>query len=132
MTILGIDYGTAHVGLAIGDSDTKIALPYRTLHLATNAQVVDALRAIVTSENVARIVVGMPHAMQTANEHEGGVRTLVRLFAEELQRELGVPVAMADERLTSAGAKTLTKDGGADEHAVAAMLILQTHLDRTV
>lgn len=115
MRVLGIDFGTKRVGLAMGDTETNVAVPRETI-AADNASAV--LVVLCREERIERVIVGLPLTM--AGE-EGEMASRARAFGARLKKETGLPVEYIDERLTS---KLSTTDAG------AAAAILQTWLDR--
>lgn len=133
MTLLGVDYGRAHVGLAIGESVTGLAVPLATLHHRPRPLLLDDLRTVISRHRVTRVVVGVP-VTWPEDRSRPGMREEAEAFAVALHEASRLPVELVDERLTSRGAAQLAKaagrNGGGDEHALAAMLILQTYLDR--
>lgn len=131
MMVLGIDYGRSHVGIATGDTEMAMALPLTTLSGLDQQALFEDLERLVVSYGVEKLVLGIPIAMQ------GGDGGAMRQEVEEFSRKLQIfecPVILIDERMTSSGAAALRRDTKAssqvDEHAVAAMLILQTYLDQ--
>ena len=129
MRYLGIDYGEKHIGLSLGDDESRLALPIETLTHENLERLAQELEKIIVREQIGAVVVGVP-AM-------GGVfhaqRTAIEKAIEFFRSRLSVSVYAADESFTSRQADRLLRDAGAvpgtDEHAVAAMLILQGFLD---
>jgi putative Holliday junction resolvase len=132
--ILGIDYGSRRVGLALSDPMGIIAQPIDAVK--QSSQLIDDLRKIMKRDHVKVIVVGMPlnlkgQAAQTAQE--------VQLFVEQLRAELQIEVATWDERFTTTIAQQTMitmgtkkkerqqKNGRIDSMAAAVML--QNYLD---
>jgi len=60
MNVLAIDYGERRVGLALGNTETKLALPYGVLERASDELLVEQLRQVVVEEDVETLVVGEP------------------------------------------------------------------------
>lgn len=118
---LGIDWGASKIGLAIGDNQTKLAIPYG---LVDNWQ---AVTKIIEREQVDQLVIGQPQAMsgQSIDYHPGWLELV------NLAKNSQWPVHLVDERLSSAAADRLInhQKAAAQQDAVAAMLILQTFLD---
>jgi len=121
---LGIDWGEARIGLALADSETKIATPFKAVgDLA-------AVLKVISEEGVDMVIVGQPvsllnHEPQTVNEK-------YNKFIEDLCEQAGAPVELVDERLSSKAADALAGDKKtkASRDEIAAMLILQSYLDR--
>lgn len=130
MTLLGIDYGRVHVGLAIGHSETHLALPLRTFTGLPAHDLLEAIRHEAKKLGVDAFVVGMPVSL--AGERDAsGIRQDVESFGTHLQSLTGLPVRYVDERYSTQEAIRLRRDyPSADEHALAAMLVLQSALDR--
>src|SRR5437867_1188467 len=104
MRILGIDYGTKRMGLAISDELKMIAQP---LEFAP-AEPIDALmirlRKIASEKPLELIIVGLPRNMDGTY---GPAAEKVRNFVRQLAKELPVPIKTWDERLTSAQANRI-------------------------
>jgi putative Holliday junction resolvase len=121
---LGIDWGEVRIGLATGDSESKMAVPYKTVSS------INEIETIIKDEELNEIVVGEPKRM-TGENNENQV---FLDFVSTLQTRFKIPVHIIDERLTSLAADNLTQHNkqGADRDSVAAMLILQSYLDQTL
>lgn len=131
--ILAIDLGEQRIGLALSDPTASIAGGYRTLRRGTREQDLAAIRAVITAEDVERIIVGMPISM---NGEPGVQAELTRRWVDALQRSLTVPVESLDERLTTVQAHRSLDHMGVKRRqqrqhvdAVAATLLLQGYLD---
>lgn len=130
---LAVDYGTRHIGLAVGADDGTPPGPVGTLR-GTGDVVADAeATARAMDEHAAdEAVVGLPLNM---DDSEGPQAKLVRGFAAALESASGCTVHLVDERLSSIAAQDrlvpaeLTrKKRKRREDAVAAMVILETFL----
>ena len=129
MRYLGIDYGDAHIGIAIGDDETNTALPLETIPNKDGEQFSSYLAALIAREGVGAIVVGIPAMGQQYGEQ----RSVIEGAIKKLKEKLSVPVHAADESFSSRQAQRLLRETGkrvVDDHAVAAMLILQGYLDK--
>jgi putative Holliday junction resolvase len=131
--ILGIDPGERRLGLALSDPLHLIASPYKTLEVTDPEQTLQELAAIIKSQEVDLLVVGLPLGMRGQETRQ---TTRAREFARTLQR-LGYKVILEDERLTSVSAKrSLVKQKKKTGHnkawvdQTAAALILQQYLDK--
>ena len=134
MRILGLDVGRATIGLALADEVLRTARPLRTLRRAGEEPDLAALRKVVEEYEVSRAVVGLPLHM---NGSEGASARLARAFAAKVEKELGLPVEMEDERLSTFEASGRLRDRGLSAReqkevidAEAAAVILQGWLDR--
>jgi len=135
--ILGIDYGERRIGLAVSDPTATIAQPLPTLtRRAGKRPPVATILQLIREYDVAEIVVGLPLTLE--GEESEWTRE-VRDFGEKLARRAGLPVHWVDERLTSVRAERAVRSLDLPRRererkeridAAAAVLILQTHLDR--
>ncbi len=119
---LGIDWGTVRIGLALGDTETKIASPIGSVAS------LEAVLDMAKQEKIERLVVGMPHHAHGQHRPENYA---FKAFVEALEAQSGLPLSLVDERFSSQAADKLgagtKRDGTRD--AVAAMLILQSYFD---
>jgi len=97
--VLGLDIGTAKTGVAIGNTETGFAWPRPALFGDIQTHL-DALRELVTTEHVDRIVVGLP--LSTDGE-ENEQSTYTREQAALLEQALGIEIELHDERFSSQG-----------------------------
>jgi len=131
-TLIGFDFGSRRIGVAVGESSTRIASPLGAIEGEANDARFDAIGRIVEEWRPAGFVVGLP---RHADGSEHAVAKLAEKFARRLEARYGVPVAFVDETLTSADAEaslklTRTRAGRkSDVDALAAALILQSFLD---
>lgn len=128
MRILGIDYGNKKIGLAFGDSDSRVAVPLDVV-LNAGAETIRLFAERVKSEDIDVIVVGVPLA--TGGHHSPEQLERTRAFIKELELSVSVPVVEVDESYTTAESIRLQREEGstAQEDALAAMLIVQSYLD---
>lgn len=119
---LGIDWGTKRIGLALGNTETKIASPL------TSVSSVEALKEIIKKEEINRLVLGMPYH---ANNPQTSLNSDFKAFLEALETQIGLPVSKVDERFSSQLADQLGAQDGRDgeRDTLAAMVILQTYFD---
>jgi putative Holliday junction resolvase len=128
---MGIDYGTARVGVALSDAVRITAQPFEVVPAVGAAK---RLAQIVDEERVSFIVVGLPlHLSGDSGPSARGARAL----ADELRTLVEVPVALADERFTSKIAERALLEGNVRRRdrrravdKVAAAVMLQSVLDR--
>ena len=131
--ILGIDYGSSRVGLAVSDPLHIIATPLKTIKNKSNKYLLEHIGQIVKEYGIESIVVGLPLGM---NGKETKQTETVKLFSEILGKN-NYKVILEDERLTTVIAKKeLIKQKistGRNKSLIdqiAAALILQNYLDR--
>ncbi|MEA3272083.1 MAG: Holliday junction resolvase RuvX [Patescibacteria group bacterium] len=128
--LLGIDYGAKRIGLATGDKETRLALPLKTL--LNDKDFLDSLKGICKVEDIKEIVVGIPLPLYGK---EGEQVKRVKNFVEKLKKEFKLPIKTIDEKLTtheveSHFVKFKKEMKKIDKDALAASIILQTHLDK--
>jgi putative Holliday junction resolvase len=133
MRFIGIDLGTRRIGLAYGD-ELGVATPLPALTQADAVGREAALRTIIRERRADEIVVGHPLNM---DDTAGPKAKEAEAFAEKLRAELGLPVHLVDERLTSYEAEsTVAKSKRRNVRASgiidsrAATLILQDYLNQ--
>jgi len=105
--ILALDYGRARIGLALADSEARIAAPHDTLERVNRNEDMRQLREFVRAQNVTQIVVGLPLRLDGTH---GDMAEETARFANRLRKQTGVPVAMMDERLTSWEAERILEE----------------------
>jgi len=149
--ILALDYGRTKIGVALADSEARLAQPYDTLERINRNEDMRRLRELAGKLGVRRIVVGLPLQMDGSS---GEMADDATRFAQRVRKQVGVPVEMVDERLTSWEAERILEeelgrrivheesahgrkkparaaDGKYTVDAVAAMVILREYLART-
>jgi putative Holliday junction resolvase len=109
--ILAIDYGRKRFGFAVGNRETRTALPLHPVDRKSNQQILSAIRKLVEEYEIGRIVIGYPLNMDgTRSETCTEVEAFVRL----LETKIALPVDRIEERLSSIEAedmlKTITPD----------------------
>jgi putative holliday junction resolvase len=127
-TLLGFDYGTAKIGVAVGQTLTATASPLVTLRAVQQRPDWDAIGRLITEWQPAALVVGLPFNM---DDSEAEVAPRARRFAHQLEGRYRLPVHLVDERLTSkeAAHQLGRKPKRIEElDALAAKLILETWL----
>ena len=136
MRILGLDYGSKTVGVAVSDPLGITAQGVSTIWRKQEnklRQTLAQIEILVEDYQVERIVLGYPKNMNNTV----GERAFKSLeFKEMLERRTGLPVVMWDERLTTVEAnRTLMESGVRRENRkqyldeLAAIFILQSYLD---
>lgn len=127
MKYLGVDYGLKKIGLATGDDASGMAFAYDVVPGGEDA--VTRILAIAKREDAEAFVVGLP--FPTENHISSTQLEITMAFVEVLKTVSGLPVFLVDEQFSSTEARRLQKEYGikAAEDAVAAMIILQAHLD---
>jgi putative holliday junction resolvase len=141
--VLGVDVGAVRVGVALSDPAGTLATPLVTLDRdETTWSDLDRLVELVVEHEVVEVVVGLP---RTLAGREGPAAQAARAYVDDLREVLaeqaepalsGLPVTLADERLTTVSATRMLSDRGVKGRAqrrvidqAAAVEILQTWLD---
>ncbi|MDL5157969.1 Holliday junction resolvase RuvX [Actinomycetospora termitidis] len=138
--VLGVDVGAVRVGVALSDPAGVLATPLVTLDRdETTWSDLDQLTDLVAEHEVVEVVVGLP---RTLAGREGPAARAALGYADDLREVFdergvsGVPVTMADERLSTVSAGRMLSDRGVKGRAqrrvidqAAAVEILQTWLD---
>lgn len=137
MRIMGLDFGSKTVGVAVSDSLLVTAQGVEIIRRKDEnklRQTLARIEELIVEYEVEEIVLGLPKNM---NATEGIRVELTNEFKDKLERRTGLPVIMWDERLTTVAAdKTMMEAGIRREHRkeyvdmIAATLILQGYLDR--
>lgn len=130
MRIIGVDYGTTRVGVAVSDPSEKIASP---LVVVPAEQAAEAIRELVVELGAGSIVVGLPVSF---SGEEGEAARRARAFAADLAESTSLPVQFWDERLTTTSAEAVLLKAGLRRRRrrqtvdkVAAAIMLQGFLD---
>ena len=139
MRIMGLDYGSRTVGVAVSDALGLTAQGVETVTREEENKLRKTLRRIeelAREYEVERIVRGYPKHM---NNSLGDRAEKTEAFKEMLERRLGLPVVLWDERLTTVAAERILMESGVRREnrkevidKVAAGLILQGYLDSLV
>ncbi len=98
MRYLAIDPGQKRVGLAVGDDTTGLASPAGVIQATSEAQQLDGIAQAIAQHEPHELVVGLPlHIDGTP----GAGAQAAQAFAQRLNQRFGLPVHLADERLSS-------------------------------
>lgn len=143
MRVLGLDYGTKTVGVAVSDVLKITAQPLETIERKSAGklrQTLARIEAIIAEyadggeqNKIERIVLGYPKNM---NNTEGDRCQATQEFREALERRTGLDVTLWDERLTTVEAERILMESGVRREnrktyidKMAAAVILQNYLD---
>ncbi|MCR4839813.1 MAG: Holliday junction resolvase RuvX [Eubacterium sp.] len=136
MRIMGLDYGTKTVGVAVSDDRLLIAQPFETITRDNPRQLrktLQRIEAIIAEKEVGEIALGLPLNM---DDTEGERAAATREFQAMLERRTLLPVHMVDERLTTVEADQILaemevprSERKAYIDKIAAAIILQSFLD---
>ena len=143
--ILAIDYGKKRLGLALSDEFGLTCRPYATWTRMNRRRDLARLRELVRVQGVRLIVIGLPLRLDGAPSE---MSQEAKSFAARIEKALGLPVEMMDERLTSWEARETFASVGSKPRArrgssgpgeankrtpldnIAAAIILRDYLDR--
>ncbi len=132
--LLGLDLGEKTIGLALSDTGLAIATPLKTLARGKFKADAAALKALAQEFDVGGLVVGFPINMDGS---EGPSAQSARAFTRNLALVSDLPVALVDERLSTAAVTRTLIDADASRRRraelvdkLAAAYILQGALDR--
>ncbi|MEI8382753.1 MAG: Holliday junction resolvase RuvX [Planctomycetota bacterium] len=131
--LLGLDFGTKRLGVAVCNSEQTIAVPVETWTVRTPEMNLKHLRELIADYRAVGFVVGLPVRMSGA---EGDQANVVRKFGNWLAEQTRIPVAFWDERHSSTEAEVLLWNQGFSPakskerlDRLAAQIILQAFLD---
>ncbi len=131
--LLGLDVGDRRIGVALSDALGMLASPLTTINATPRTQAISMIARLVREHEVQGIVVGLP---LTLRGEIGPQAEQTRSFAQELERQVGLPVMLFDERYTTTVAEQLLREMGVKPEKrkqqidqVAASIILQDYLD---
>ena len=135
-TLIGFDFGERRIGVAVGETSTRIANPLGAIEESANEARFREIGRIVDEWQPAGFVVGRP---RHADDSEHAVAKLAEKFARRLEARYHLPVEFVDETLSSAEAESELRRTRAtrksrearkaDIDAMAATIILQSYLD---
>lgn len=136
--ILGLDYGSKTVGVAVSDPLFITAQGITVItrkHPTKYRQTIAAIREICEEYHISRIVLGLPLGLDGI---EGDRCHATREFGSLLEEKLSIPVDFQDERFTTIEAESVIKAGGKKDprdikstvDQAAAVLILETYMLR--
>ena len=137
--VLAIDYGRKRLGLALSDPLGLTARPLATWNRSNRRHDLARLRTLCREQEISRIVVGWPLQLGGTS---GEMASEAARFAERIRMDLGIPVELVDERLSSWEAEqALTETATGKSRSrhrkqrplddVAAAVILRDYLRRT-
>ena len=137
MRIMGLDFGSKTVGVAISDPLMITAQGIEIIRRKDEnklRQTLARIEELIVENGVEEIVLGLPKNM---NDTQGARVELTMEFKESLERRTGLPVHMWDERLTTVAADKAMMEAGIRREnrkdyvdMIAATLMLQGYLDR--
>jgi len=131
--LLGIDYGTRRIGIAVSDPLKIIASPHSVIDRKKTPDYLSALKELIISLEIESIVVGLPYNMKGKASAQ---TNSVLEFISEIREKLKLDIQTTDERLSSKSAEDTLKFKGisssrnrGEVDKTAAAIILQEFLD---
>lgn len=119
MTLLAFDFGTARIGVAVGNTLLKRAQPLEIIDAEDNSTRFGRIQTLITEWSVRQLVVGIPYHPDGA-AHEMTARC--ERFARQLEGRFNIPVARVDERYSSAVIEGQVRGRRIDHQAAALIL----------
>jgi putative holliday junction resolvase len=132
--LIGLDLGSKTIGVAASDPDRRLAAPVETVSRSRFTLDAERLLALAGERRAVGFVLGLPINMDGT---EGPRAQATRAFARNLSKLTALPIALWDERLSTAAVERALIEADAsrkkrkaviDQHAAA--YILQGALDR--
>lgn len=135
-TYLGFDFGNKKIGIAVGDTQTKIASPLKTIPSIQQNPNWTAIEQLISEWRPTGFVVGLS---KQQNGQDNIITPRMQKFCRQLHGRFQLPVHQIDETLTTFEAKSRLYDElqvSADklwavQDQLAAQIILQSWLDQT-
>ncbi|PHQ76174.1 MAG: Holliday junction resolvase RuvX [Shewanella sp.] len=133
ITVLGFDYGTKSIGIAIGQSLTGTGNPIGSIKAVDGIPKWEEIGMLIEEWQPDIVVVGLPLNMDGTEQE---ITQRAKKFANRINGRFGVKVATQDERLTTADAKArLFESGGykaltkGQVDAMSAVLIIESYFE---
>lgn len=131
MRLIGLDWGTVRVGVAMSDEEQKLAFPLQ--HTLESASAIDDVQKLTEEYEVEKIVLGLPLSLKGEVTESS---SKVRKFADKLKERLKLEVEFVDERFSSVASTQALHEQNVKEAEqrqikdnIAAALMLQQYLD---
>ena len=132
-SVLAVDYGLKHVGIAISDAEKKFAFPLIMIENKGDKYLIEEIKKIVEEKEAETIVIGFPLNM---DKTKSKMTESVENFVAKLKTTISVSVVTIDERLTSFAAEENLRECNMSTKKMkkyvdieAARLILEKYLD---
>ena len=131
--LIGLDLGSKRIGISICDEKQLIATPFKTLERSTSKNLINELHLIIKENNIKGIIIGNPLNMDGSS---GRSAQSVKDTSDNIEKSIGLPICLWDERLSTVGAFNLSsqldinvskREKKIDENAAA--FILQGAID---
>ena len=131
--ILGLDFGSHRIGVAVSDPLGITAQPVAAIRRQGDIRDIGAIGALVRKYSVGTVLIGLP---LTLRGEEGVQAKRARMFGEKIAERLGIPVEPWDERMTTVQAERHLIESGVRREkrkeirdSLSAVFLLQSSLD---
>ena len=132
-SIMGFDYGTKSIGVAIGQELTGSARPLRSLKANDGIPNWDEIEKLIKEWQPDLLIVGLPLNMDGTDQE---ITVRARKFGNRLHGRFGIQIDLHDERLSTVSAHAALRDAGRSQRSsrrivdqVAAVVLLQQAVD---
>jgi len=131
--LIGLDLGSKRIGVSICDEKQLIATPFKTINRTSANEFINELKSIINENNIKGIIIGNPLNMDGSS---GRSTQSVKDTADNIEKNINIPICLWDERLSTVGAFNLSnqldvnvskREKKIDENAAA--FILQGAID---
>ena len=103
--LLGVDMGAKRIGVSICDENRKIATPFETIEFTNIKNLTSRFKELILENNIHGIIFGLPLNMDGS---EGSSAQSVKDKAKLIYKDLGIPIVLWDERLSTVGSFNLS------------------------
>ena len=107
--LLGIDPGKKNIGFAICDENKKVATPLKVIQKSKFEGLIKEINQMIKENHIKGIIIGNPINMDGSS---GKSSQSVLSLAKNLSKNITIPIALWDERLSSEGSFKITKELG--------------------
>jgi putative Holliday junction resolvase len=118
MRLLGIDYGTKRVGIALSDELGKMAFPHKVLK--NSPELLKEIEEIIHDKNVTEIVIG--HSLDK-NQQPNKVQAAIEELMTDLTLAVGLPVHLQPEQFSTQAALQIQGRNDMTDAAAAALIL---------
>jgi putative Holliday junction resolvase len=131
--LIGLDLGSKRIGVSICDEKQLIATPFKTINKTSANEFLNELKSIINENDIKGIIIGNPLNMDGSS---GRSTQSVKDTANNIEKNINIPICLWDERLSTVGAFNLSnqldvnvskREKKIDENAAA--FILQGAID---
>ncbi|MFA6078383.1 MAG: Holliday junction resolvase RuvX [Candidatus Omnitrophota bacterium] len=133
MRIMGLDFGTKRIGVAISDGLMITAQGQDSIYRTELSKDLDVIKKLIKDNGITEVVVGLPISMN--GTYSAKTKEVIE-FVDTLSKAIEIPIKTWDERLTSLQAERVMLEADMSRHKrkmlsdrLAAQIILQTYMD---